>query len=887
MLSKKYFIVIDKNRDHKKELLFNVNFYYLKSFNEKKFTFSYINTPFFKGNVIFGLDFKNKMRPLQFNKIQKDGTVDPVDPRLFKKLLLASENQFVSFSSQANLEETQPIREMLDNFQFEEKKIKILPICNFCLSDNKFTLLLGMKTPISHKDKIICSDCALKIVKRNAKSSGLIGKERISPKLKNFFTHMILKFKNVQKILNVIKTDFDPSTNRELTLYDTEKNPPIGKKYVNYIVDDLDIPNNLKQVIKASNISTLLPIQAISIERGLLSRKNQLIMAPTSGGKTLVGEISGLSRVLLEKDAKMLYLVPIVALANIRTDEFSKKYKALNLKVIKRVGESILNRKKKDNIEELKEADVIVATYEAIDYILRSGNKEKLGHVGTIIIDEIQTLIDPDRGFLLDGFISRLKSLFSNAQYLYLSATIGEPKILAKKLNCELIQYNNRPVPIERHLLLCANEIQKGKYIFKLIRAGFSSKSRFGFKGQSIVFTNTRKKCESIAEHLQNKGVFVRAYHSGLTNDERKVIEKEFQSQKIAGVIATAALAAGVDLPAQQVIFESLAMGIKWLTVAEFEQMLGRAGRLKKHEKGYAYLLVEPEKTYHQKMDITEENMAIKLLNGKIKDFELVPDENKSITELVAYISMFPDVKKEKIYEFVESLINGGYDLESLLKKMDSRKLIRIKEDYSYKITGLGRAIAKSFLTVDKSLEIIEILRNNSKSLIEVALGIDPLRNVYLTKRIMADLSKNRSNKYLSSNFFTASTLSLLDAEHIRKKKNFSRDFIEMIMKWMNDIFNCSCNDKPYCECGRLNLEKLILTLRTEDNFNIDEIRNYLEEEYNILVFKGDLMDFLERLIYSAESVLEIAQSIGNIKNNRNYKDEILDMPNYIKKIKK
>ena len=610
-------------------------------------------------------------------------------------------------------------------------------------------------------------------------------------------------------------------------------------------------------------------------------------MAPTSGGKTLVGEISGLSRVLLEKDAKMLYLVPIVALANIRTDEFSKKYKALNLKVIKRVGESILNRKKKDNIEELKEADVIVATYEAIDYILRSGNKEKLGHVGTIIIDEIQTLIDPDRGFLLDGFISRLKSLFSNAQYLYLSATIGEPKILAKKLNCELIQYNNRPVPIERHLLLCANEIQKGKYIFKLIRAGFSSKSRFGFKGQSIVFTNTRKKCESIAEHLQNKGVFVRAYHSGLTNDERKVIEKEFQSQKIAGVIATAALAAGVDLPAQQVIFESLAMGIKWLTVAEFEQMLGRAGRLKKHEKGYAYLLVEPEKTYHQKMDITEENMAIKLLNGKIKDFELVPDENKSITELVAYISMFPDVKKEKIYEFVESLINGGYDLESLLKKMDSRKLIRIKEDYSYKITGLGRAIAKSFLTVDKSLEIIEILRNNSKSLIEVALGIDPLRNVYLTKRIMADLSKNRSNKYLSSNFFTASTLSLLDAEHIRKKKNFSRDFIEMIMKWMNDIFNCSCNDKPYCECGRLNLEKLILTLRTEDNFNIDEIRNYLEEEYNILVFKGDLMDFLERLIYSAESVLEIAQSIGNIKNNRNYKDEILDMPNYIKKIKK
>jgi len=862
-----------------------VNYYYLKSFNEKKNTFSYINTPFFKGTVLFGLDIKNKMRPLQFNKILKDNSIDPVDPRLFKKLLLADENQFVSFSSQTSSENIEPIREMLDNFQFEEKKIRTFPICDFCLSENKFTLLLGMKFPIAHKDKKICSECAFNIVKREAKSSGLIGKERISPKLKNFFTHMILKFKNVQKILNVIKSDFDPTTNRELTLYDIEKNPPISKKYLHYKIDDLDIPDKFKQIIKASKISTLLPIQAISIERGLLSGKDQLIMAPTSGGKTLVGELSGISRVLNDKKAKMLYLVPIVALANIRTEEFSKKYKPLGLKILKRVGESILDRKENDNIEELKDADVIIATYEAIDYILRSGNKEKLGHVGTIIIDEIQTLIDPERGFLLDGFISRLKSLFSESQYLYLSATIGEPDVLAKKLNCELIRYNNRPVPIERHLLLCANEVQKGKYIFKLIRSGYSSKSKFGFRGQSIVFTNTRKKCESIAEHLQQKGILVRAYHSGLTNEERKRIEVEFQLQKIAGVIATAALAAGVDLPAQQVIFESLAMGIKWLTVAEFEQMLGRAGRLKKHEIGYAYLLIEPEKTYHPKMDITEENIAIKLLGGKIKDFELVPDENKSNTELVAFISMFQSVKKGEIFEYNDSLINNDYDLEALLKKLISLNLIRIKEDYSYRITQLGRALAKSFLTVDKGLEIIKNLRNNTKSIIELALDIEPLRNVYLTKKTVADLSKNRNMKYLSSNLFTASTLSLLDAEHVRKKKNFSREFIEMIMKWMNDIFNCGCNEKPYCDCGRINLEKLILSLRVEEDYSIDEIREYLEKEYNILVFKGDLMDFLESLIYSLESVLEIAKSIKTI--NIGYKNEIIEIPKYIKKIKK
>ncbi|MCK4780520.1 MAG: DEAD/DEAH box helicase, partial [Candidatus Lokiarchaeota archaeon] len=437
--------------------------------------------------------------------------------------------------------------------------------------------------------------------------------------------HLILKFKDIKKVLEVFKADFNPVANREITLYDIEKIPSISKKYLNQKIENVMIPPEFIDILKELNLFILLPIQTISIEKGLLTERcNQLIMAPTSGGKTLVGELAGISKVLEERNAKMLYLVPIVALANIRTEEFKEKYKKIKLKVIKRVGESLFGKQQKDNIKDLANAHVIIATYEAIDYILRSGNKVLLGDVGTIIIDEIQTLIDPERGFILDGLIARLKTQF-DSQFLYLSATLGEPELLAKKLDCQLIKYNNRPVPVERHLLLCLSEAQKQKYISKLIRAAFSTKSKYGFKGQTITFTNTRKKCESISSYLQKKGINVAAYHSGLTNEERKTVEEKFKSQKITGVVATAALAAGVDLPARQVIFESLAMGINWLSVAEFEQMLGRAGRLGKHEKGLAYILVEPGKVYSPKMKITEENIAIKLLNGKIKDYELIP----------------------------------------------------------------------------------------------------------------------------------------------------------------------------------------------------------------------------------------------------------------------
>ncbi|TXT59071.1 MAG: putative ski2-type helicase [Promethearchaeota archaeon] len=886
-VNRKFFIVIDRDEEHKKDLIFNVNFFYLRSLKKKKKrSFSFISKPFFKGNLIFGLDMKNKMRPLRFNKIYPDGTIKAVNPRLFKKFLLSEKNQYVAFSSQTDKEKLAPLLEMLENFQYDKESIIELTFCKSCLDKGKFKILDKGAQIKSLKNQIICSSCALDLIKKQAKMRGLVREEHISPKLKNFFSHMILKFKDVKKVLETFKPNFNPAYNKDITIYDVEEKTPVSEKYLNYKVEALNIPNKLKRVLKNSNINTLLPIQAISVEHGLFSEnENQLIMAPTSGGKTLIGELAGISKVLKNKNSKMLYLVPIVALANTRTEEFKERYRKLDISIVKKIGETLLDSPEKDSLKEVTSADLIIATYEAIDYILRSGNKEFLGNIDTILIDEIQTLIEPDRGFLLDGLIARLKNLYQNAQYLYLSATIGEPGILAEKLNCSLIRYTNRPVPVERHLVLCLNEKMKQKHIAKLVRTAFSRKSSFGYKGQTIIFTNARKKCESLATYLWKRGLKVRSYHSGLTNEERKKIEWEFQTQKIAGVVATAALAAGVDLPARQVIFESLAMGIEWLTVADFEQMLGRAGRLKKHERGEAYLLVQPEKVYSPEMEITEENIAIRLLGGKIKDFELEPNYDKSLTELLAFISMFKDeIKREKIFQFNNLLINGDYHIDKFITKLANLNLITVKENGTFKVSQLGRAIAKSFLSIEKALEVIKQIKDQSYSIMDVVLDLKPLKNVYLSKAVVADLSKNVNMKYFSNNFFSASVLSLMDAEYVKKRKSYSQNFIDLIMIWINDIFNCSCKENPYCECGRLNLERIIFELRVEDKFSINEIHNYLEDYYKILIFKGDLIDFLENLIYSFESIKNIAEGIKDLTPNQ--KSELKEIPAIVDKIK-
>ena len=123
-----------------------------------------------------------------------------------------------------------------------------------------------------------------------------------------------------------------------------------------------------------------------------------------------------------------------------------------------------------------------------------------------------------------------------------------------------------------------------------------------------------------------------------------------------------------------------------------------------------------------------------------------------------------------------------------------------------------------------------------------------------------------------------------MNAENVRKRKTFSREFMDFITKWTSDIFNCNCKDNPYCDCGRKNLEKLILNLRVKENMSIEEISDYLNVEYKIIVFKGDIIDYLEGLIYSLESIKNIGETLANL--DKNYLNEILEIPTLIEEIK-
>ncbi|MFW9882725.1 MAG: DEAD/DEAH box helicase, partial [Candidatus Thorarchaeota archaeon] len=73
----------------------------------------------------------------------------------------------------------------------------------------------------------------------------------------------------------------------------------------------------------------------------------------------------------------------------------------------------------------LEKADIIVTTYEKMDSILRNFyDKDWIYDISTIIIDEIHSIGESDRGPRLESLIVRLNEFLHNPQIIGLSATI-------------------------------------------------------------------------------------------------------------------------------------------------------------------------------------------------------------------------------------------------------------------------------------------------------------------------------------------------------------------------------------------------------------------------------------------------------------------------------
>lgn len=388
---------------------------------------------------------------------------------------------------------------------------------------------------------------------------------------------------------------------------------------------DYGLPYSYVELLRERGIRKLNPVQVTAIKNGVLSGKNVVLATPTASGKTLVGELVLVKTAL--NNGIGVYLVPLRALASEKYSEF-KQLERLGLKIGITTGDY------ESPAEYLGKYDIIVATYERFDSLLRL-KPSWINRIRAVVIDELHLINDIDRGPIVEMIIARL--LTKNIQLVGLSATIGNPHVLAEWMRAELVDLPWRPVDlvegyydkIQRAIVYTNGEIEKP--IYRMGSPVLSIAAHCVVNNiQVLVFIHNRRRTEEYAEklveylglyrHIAREGVSelleelrespsriereklgrlirygVAYHHAGLSSTARRVVEKGFRNRVIKAVFATPTLAAGVNLPARRVLvsikrYDPVMRRYRNIPIFEYKQMAGRAGRPQYDERGEAII---------------------------------------------------------------------------------------------------------------------------------------------------------------------------------------------------------------------------------------------------------------------------------------------------------
>jgi len=402
-------------------------------------------------------------------------------------------------------------------------------------------------------------------------------------------------------------------------------------------IAELPVPEPVKDILLNSGITELFPPQEETIQAGVLDDKNIVLASPTASGKTLIAELCALKHVL-EKHGKVVYLAPLRALASEKFEDF-KKYSSIRKPDGRKVNVGISTGDFDTADNWLERYDIIVTTNEKADSLLRHRAKW-MDEISLVIADEVHLLNDAGRGPTLEVVLARLMQVNPNIQVLALSATIGNVNEIAEWLKAAYIVTEWRPVILKEGVVLndeiqykdgSARKVEK-KTHFPAINLVLNTLKT---GGQALVFASTRKNAvsaaktiaqhtgevlskpmkrtldhesekilsagertqisETLAETVRCGAAF---HHAGLSGAQRKIIEDSFKEGKIKVLTATPTLAFGVNLPARVVIimdyrrFEA-GYGNYPISVLEYKQMAGRAGRPKYDKVGESILIAK------------------------------------------------------------------------------------------------------------------------------------------------------------------------------------------------------------------------------------------------------------------------------------------------------
>jgi helicase len=398
-------------------------------------------------------------------------------------------------------------------------------------------------------------------------------------------------------------------------------------------VEEVKIPEELVRFFQEKGIAELYPPQEQAILAGLLEGKSLVVSSPTASGKTLLALMAAYIKAK-EQRRKVVYLAPLRALASEKYAEFSE-FSRFGIHTAISTGDY-------DSTGEfLGRSDIIVLTNERFDSVMRH-RVSWINSVGLFIADEVHLAGNDSRGPTLEMILTKALHLGLNAQLLALSATISNAKPLAEWLHAIPIELDWRPVPLKEGVY------DYGSILFTDGEQRQVPRSTYGAPvdlamdtikegGQSLIFAGTRRRAVSLATRAseltqrslgpEEKRAVSEAsrriltsgeetslsrllaevvakgaafHHAGLEAEHRRIVEDYYRARAIKLLAATPTLAMGLNLPARRVVIADMTRydaeqgGNAEISVLEYRQMAGRAGRPQYDDHGETVMIPPP-----------------------------------------------------------------------------------------------------------------------------------------------------------------------------------------------------------------------------------------------------------------------------------------------------
>lgn len=498
-------------------------------------------------------------------------------------------------------------------------------------------------------------------------------------------------------------------------------------------VEELPIRRDVVERIRSIGIEKLYPPQVEAVNNGLLDGVSMLVTSSTASGKTLLAVLASVKAV--EKGYKTLYLSPLKALTTEKAEYFKKILEPMDVRV------AAVSRDYDSPEEWLRKVDVVVATYEKADSLVRH-RSSFLKDIGLIVVDELHLLSDLERGPRLEVVVTSLMKLSPKAQRLGLSATVTNYDEISSWLGAKPLVTHWRPTPLRECVFYDGRLyfMNSGKLESEEVKV--SGNPLIGLTmncildgGQVMVYAHSRKTAESYAEKLagrvgtlgtldrcglrrdaemiraEGKGLEmaeqlarcvergVAFHHAGLTSQHRRIVEESFLNRRLKVVCATPTLAAGVNMPARMVIIPEVKKSIRDLSVMEYKQLAGRAGRPGYDDYGYAVMIASSKRklaNYVRRYLMGEPEPVRSNLYRRLSWAVLASTSSGIVRD------------EEDLEDFLRSTLlyfQKGYNYESLQEVLSFLRRVGLMKSDRLELTRLGRRVAE--LCVDSITAVI------------------------------------------------------------------------------------------------------------------------------------------------------------------------------------